>query len=260
MMNTTTSKRNSGGSTRPVIQRKITLSSYQAQQTFRRSFDPTARSFYLLSIVLRAIAHDDQAREVEAMVDVQLDEMQERLTAEALRLERMCEDSGIDPTPTFTRPQEIDAEISTPRINRYLGLINQLDRVVGLISLLWLSGVRSDSQYSAECYLWQRNLLRLSNRIREIANRAVSAANRVKSGQDGEPVEGQETEHDITPVPIDPEGHDDELASGAEPAAGKRGRKKKAPAAPAADEAVADEVADETAPGEAEAESIADAA
>lgn len=259
-------KRNTGGSSRPVILRSTTLRSYQAQHTFRRSWEGTSRSFYLLTVVLRAIANDDEAREVEGVVDAQITEMQDRLTAETARLERICEDSGIDPAPSFTKPQNIDVEISSPRANRYLGLINQMDRVVGLISLLWLSGVRNDSQYSAECYLWQRGMLRLSNRVREIANRALAAANRVRAGVGGD-VNGDADEDalsSLTPVPLDHEDDDqgsdhggehgegraETADSGAEPEAKKRpGRKKK--------EAVE---AGEPIPDEAGAEPVADAA
>ncbi|MCG7871056.1 MAG: hypothetical protein JAZ11_03010 [Candidatus Thiodiazotropha lotti] len=197
-------KTKSGGSSRPVIMQEATLASYQAQQVYKRSYGNTSRSFYMLTVVLRALANDDQAREVESVVDSSLDEMGERLTTEIQRLKKLCDDSGIEPTPNFNKPQVVEVEIASPRAARYLGLIKQLDHVIGLTSLLWLSGVRNDSQYSAECYLWQRNLLRLSNRVREIANRAIAAANRSKEENEKEEV-GQEQQTDSLPEILETE-------------------------------------------------------
>lgn len=169
-----------GGSSRPVMTQAVVFDSYQAQQAYRRAYPNTSRSLYLLSVVLRAQGSDENAREVEGIVDTAMTELSDRFSNETKRLERLCEDNGIDPSPRFSRPQEVEIEIATPRANRFIGLIRQLDRTVGLISLLWLQGVRNDSQHADECYLWQRNVIRLANRISEIANRALAAANRAK--------------------------------------------------------------------------------
>lgn len=234
--------RPNAGSTRAVITIQKTLGSHQAQRSYERSWDHTSRALYLITVVLRAIASDEQARQVETLIDAQLDELQKHYADEIARLEKQCEDSGIEPVIHFTKPRVLDVQISTPRANRYLGLLSQLDRVIGLISLLWLSGVRGDSQYSAECYLWRQRLLRVSNRIRETANQAVAAANRARQGKAESVPEPVEAEHDLTPVPLEAE---EEKPGHEEPAvkASKGGRRKKAEQEPKAsdgDEPVAD--------------------
>lgn len=232
------SNKRSGGSTRPIIVINKTLGSYHAQRAYERSFEPTSRALYLMTVVLRAIANDDDASKVEAIVDGHFEELQKRYTDEIARLERQCEESGLEPHVAFTKPVTLDAEISTPRANRYLGLIGQLDRIVGLIALLWLSGARSDSQYSAECYQWRRALLRLSNRIREISNRAIQSANRTeKAPDDNAETSAPEVEHDLTPVPLEPDEEEGEEATAHDRPA-KPGRKKREKAPVVGDEAV----------------------
>ncbi len=179
------SKPKQGGTSRPVINQEAEFGSYQAQQVFKRSYAVTSRSFYLLSVVQRALTREEIVVQVEAVVDGLLDEISKRLSDEIERLIKLCNESGIDPQPNFNKPQRVQAEIASPRAGRYLGQIQQLDRVIGLIALLWLSGVRNDSQYAAECYLWQRNLTRLANRIREITNRAINAANQSRQEREG---------------------------------------------------------------------------
>ncbi|MES9822120.1 MAG: hypothetical protein ABW161_16890 [Candidatus Thiodiazotropha sp.] len=173
-------KQTPGGSTRPVIKQTVELGSFPAQQSFNRSYAYTSRSLYMLSVVLRPLTSEENVSKVEERVDELLSEMEKRFADEIKRLIALCNKSGIDPQPNFTKPVTVDVEIATPRASRYLGLIKQLDHIIGLIAVLWISGVRTDKQYSDECYLWQRNLARLSNRMREIISRAVSAGNREK--------------------------------------------------------------------------------
>ena len=197
-------KQKPGGSSRPVINQEAEFGSYQAQQVFKRSYAVTSRSFYVLSVVQRALTSEEIVVQVEEVIDGLLDEMNTRFTDEIDRLIKLCNDSGIDPQPNFNKPQTIQVEIASPRAGRFLGQIKQLDHVIGLIALLWLSGVRNDSQYAAECYLWQRNLTRLSNRIREITNRAINAANQARQEREM-PGRDQlaESEPDIGDLPDD---------------------------------------------------------
>lgn len=83
--------------------------------------------------------------------------------------------------PVFSNPLDVVLEINTRRGVKFVQIVKDLDRVVGFISLLWLHGVRSDEQYAAESYLWQRNVMRLGNRIRQIAVRAIIAANNARN-------------------------------------------------------------------------------
>lgn len=167
--------------TRPVIKQEIVLGSFPAQKSFNRSYVFTSRSLYLLAVVLRPLTSEKNVSEVEEKVDELLSEMEVRFADEVKRLIALCNKTGIDPQPNFTQPLTVDVEISTPRASRYLGLIKQLDHIIGLIAILWISGVRTDKQYSNECYLWQRNLARLSNRMCEIIKRAIAAGNQEKN-------------------------------------------------------------------------------
>lgn len=175
-----TPKKKKGGSSRAVINREVALTSHQAQQAYKRSYIKVSRDLYVLSVVLRTLTSDDVAQEVEQMVDNIFTDIRGRFTNEVERLKAQCDDAGVTPTPDFTAPEHVTAEIATPLAGQYLGLIQMLDEVIGLMSALWLAGMKPSSQHSAECYQWQQNLIKSGNRVQEITRRAVNAANREK--------------------------------------------------------------------------------
>ncbi|GLW61705.1 hypothetical protein Hthe01_20540 [Hydrogenophilus thermoluteolus] len=161
----------------PYFVQKIRLNSFHAQQVFNRGFDRCANAIFTLSVVLRAIGTEDQAREVEGVVDDRFNRMFEELRAESARLDKLAEANGIEMGGIdYTHPKEVEARISTPRAVRYAGLIREFDGLVSKFDALWLSGVIPDSEYSRSLYLWKRQLLRLAGSIRSITTRAMNAA------------------------------------------------------------------------------------
>ncbi len=166
----------------PFFIHKVKLHSFHAQQVFDRSFEVCASAIFTLTIVLRIVGTDEQAREVEAIVDERLRKMFEDMRAETVRLDKVAEGdgtefSGID----YSRPKEIDARINSPRAVRFVGLIREFDGLVSKFDTLWLSGVIPDSDYSRNLYDWKRRLIRLARGIRSISGRAMSAARRKES-------------------------------------------------------------------------------
>lgn len=53
----------------PYFTQKVRLHSFHAQQVFDRGFDLCTTAIFSLSVVLRIIGTDDQARDVEGIVD-----------------------------------------------------------------------------------------------------------------------------------------------------------------------------------------------
>lgn len=177
----TTSRDNS--KSHPYFTQKVKLHSLHAQQVFDRGFELCASAIFSLSVVLRIIGTDQQAREVEGMVDERLNKAFEDIRGEAARLEKLAEANGIEfKGIEYSRPKEVEAKITSPRAVRYLGLIREFDSMVAKLDTLWLSGVVPDGNYSRSIYEWKRRLLRLAGGIRSIAGRAMIAA-RKKGGQ-----------------------------------------------------------------------------
>lgn len=170
----------------PYFTQKVRLHSFHAQQVFDRGFELCANAIFSLSVVLRIIGTDEQAREVEGIVDERLNKMFEDIRGEAARLEKLAEANGIEfKGINYSHPKEIEAKITSPRAVRYVGLIREFDDLVTKLDTLWLSGVIPDGNYSRSIYEWKRRILRLAGTIRSIAGRAVNAARR-KETQDKE--------------------------------------------------------------------------
>ena len=154
----------------PYFTQKIKLHSLHAQQAFDRGFELCANAIFSLSVVLRIIGTDEQAHEVEGLVDERLNKMFEDMRNEASRLDKMAEANGIEfKGIDYSHPKEVEAKITSPRAVRYVGLIREFDGLIAKLDTLWLSGVIADSAYSRSIYEWKRRLLRLAVGIRSIA-------------------------------------------------------------------------------------------
>lgn len=162
-----------------VVRTKVKLRSRQAQQTFRRSYNTAARASYTLAVMLRIYASDAEAEGVGAIADEMLTGVRDEIAAEIARMEIVLKEHGIEGGAVdYTEPEEFDAEVSSPRASQFLMLLGSMDRFIGLMDLLWLSGVYTDTQYHAGCYQWQRRMTKLANRLRNLAQRSMALARR----------------------------------------------------------------------------------
>ncbi|WP_205617442.1 AcaB family transcriptional regulator [Pelomicrobium methylotrophicum] len=169
----------------PYFTQKVKLHSFHAQQVFDRGFELCANAIFSLSVVLRIIGTDEQAREVEGIVDERLNKMFEDIRSEAARLEKLAEANGIEFNGIeYSHPKELEAKITSPRAVRYLGIVREFDGLVAKLDTLWLSGVIPDGNYSRSIYEWKRRLLRLAGGIRSISGRAMIAARRKEAQGD----------------------------------------------------------------------------
>jgi hypothetical protein len=169
---------------RPYFTQKVRLQSLHAQQVFDRGFELCASAIFSLSVVLRVISTDSQARDVEGIVDERLNKVFEDIRGEAARLEKLAEANGIEfKGIEYSHPKEIEAKITSPRVVQYLGIVREFDSLVAKLDTLWLSGAIPDGHYSRGLYEWKRRLLRLTGGIRSIAGHAMIAARRQQEAQ-----------------------------------------------------------------------------
>jgi len=167
----------------PYITREITLHSDHAQRAFRRVYKSVSDSFYLMGIVFRIIGSKEEVEGVESLVTELLNDTKNDLQNEMARLNKLCDDNGIDVNLNFTETATMSARITSPRGAEFLAMIEEADRVIIAMSTLWLSAIFDDRQYSAMSYMWQRRLVKLAGRIRNITATAIRKA---KSSPDPE--------------------------------------------------------------------------
>ncbi len=168
---------------RPFLTQKALLNSLHAQHIFDRGYEMCANALFSLSVVLRFIGTEEQAQEVDAMVDVLINQALEDIRKESLRLQEIAESNGIETTIGYTSAKTVDVQITSPRSIKYLAIIREFDGMMGNMDALWLSCVITDTQYARGVYEWKRRILRLAGQIRQIATRAVLAARRKETAE-----------------------------------------------------------------------------
>ncbi|AJF08150.1 AcaB family transcriptional regulator [Geoalkalibacter subterraneus] len=185
---------------RPFFSRKITLGSHQAQQVYKRGFEVTSDAFSEIGIVLRIVGTEEEAKAVEKVVDDMLDKVSTELKQEKERMQKLLDENGIVGDPQFTDPLSTEAQIFNPRAGRYLSLISEVDSVIRSMTLLWLSGVLTDGQYTNGAFHLQRRLLKISATIRNIARRARFAAYRKRNQAQNQRAKDKEKQKEKAPA------------------------------------------------------------
>ena len=168
---------------RPFLTQKALLNSLHAQQIFDRGYEMCANALFSLSVVLRFIGTEEQAQEVDAMVDALINHALEDIHKESLRLKEIAESNDIETTIGYTSAKAVDVQITSPRSIKFLAIIREFDSMMANMDALWLSCVITDTQYARGVYEWKRRILRLAGQIRQIATRAVLAARRKETAE-----------------------------------------------------------------------------
>ncbi|MHB8409541.1 MAG: hypothetical protein ACYDHY_15865 [Acidiferrobacterales bacterium] len=172
---------------RPFVVQTQRFASVSAKKIHDRAYARVDSALYGISMVLRITGTEDGAASVEQVVDEHLAGVARDLAAEQARLRILADEHGVAIQIQYTRPTTIEAQVSSPRSMRFLGMIRDLDTLIGAIDGLWIAGVLDDRQHSQAVYLWQQRLVRLASRLIELAGRAFSAARRQgKIAEDGE--------------------------------------------------------------------------
>lgn len=168
---------------RPFLTQKALLNSLHAQQIFERGYEMCANALFSLSVVLRFIGTEEQAQEVDAMVDALIDQALDGIQKESARLKEIAESNGIETTIGYTSAKTVDVQITSPRSIKFLAIIREFDGMMANMDALWLSCVITDTQYARGVYEWKRRILRLAGQVRQIATRAVLAARRKETSE-----------------------------------------------------------------------------
>ena len=168
---------------RPFLTQKALLNSLHAQQIFERGYEMCANALFSLSVVLRFIGTEEQAQEVDAMVDALIDQALDGIQKESARLKEIAESNGIETNIGYTSAKTVDVQITSPRSIKFLAIIREFDGMMANMDALWLSCVITDTQYARGVYEWKRRILRLAGQVRQIATRAVLAARRKETSE-----------------------------------------------------------------------------
>ena len=185
----------------PFLMNTLTLKSFHAQQTFTRGFGICSEAIFQLSVVMRAIATEEDAIAVDEAVDRELSVVAKDMKAELERLKQYAEGNGYAYEGVqYSLPQVFTPQITSPRSVLYLSLLRDLDLLVERLDTLWLAGAMSDKEHNQAIFQWKRRTLRVSGTIRTLVFRAIGAAQRKEIHNVQDPRVGTAIDPDKSPA------------------------------------------------------------
>ena len=187
---------------RPTLSQTVTLNTPCAQRVFNRVYAEVSRNLYSLGVVTHVLSADESfAEDLNKVVKERFDELKEKLDDEIKRLDTVRDAAGVTAVPAYTEPQSIENDVSTPMTFHFIRLLQTLDKIVILLDSLWLTEEIDVKQKLRMEYMWQKRMLKFSNQLRELNNRARKASKLKSSAND----EAAETE---TKAVAEPESSD----------------------------------------------------
>jgi len=163
-------------------------------------FKGVSPALFAIDVVTRNMGKRNPAfdhKAIIAAVESRLSLVEEEFKGELERLELFIRNEGIKARASYNSPVEITYEITTPQIQRAAELVEQLDRLVGLVDTLWLTGRLSQE----ECEKFKASKTKmLAKAFRNLISTGFAA--RKKAFEDTSP-EALETQSDILKAEAD---------------------------------------------------------
>lgn len=158
------------GNSRATIVQQLKIESTPATKVYKRHFEIISAHLYNMGVMVPIITSQDIASHLENQIDAYMAQAEEGLNKEISRLQGIMESNAIDTEPTYTNPEVIEVEITTPHAARFLRMISHLDRTCLLVDTIWLHGVFTNSQRNRALYNCQQRVARVGGRIRNLNN------------------------------------------------------------------------------------------
>lgn len=161
----------------PYYERTVVLNTTPAQLAFESAYRPCAKALQGLSSILpNMVSNKNELDAVYEAVENKLKEGLSEIREEANRIKKIAEDNGIELGKLkYTNSVSVNADLSSPRIDRYLQIIIELDELITLIHTAWFAGFIADDVKSALERRWRRKVISVAAEIKNISNRAFKA-------------------------------------------------------------------------------------
>lgn len=155
----------------PVWTCTIKLNTDFAQRVYKRTWDRLKADLYVLTVRTRSSGMDEAAKAIEGVISEAFEHARRDLEGDLARSEAIMDDAKITDLPTYKGAQAVEAEYSTPRAKEFLNLVLQMDQLLARYDALWLTGQIDTQQRMQRSQNWQRRLIKIANRLRELGNR-----------------------------------------------------------------------------------------
>jgi hypothetical protein len=169
---------------RPIFVRSIKINSLQAARIIDRSFKKLRHSLFQTSVIMKITFGEKEIEEIDNFIDKAFDEEQQYITSEKARVQAILDANDIQSNATYTKPKEYSLEIDSPRANRFLLLVLDVDKLITVIDTAWLSGEITDKAKKQLTFTIQQRLVKCAARIIGLESRTRAAAYKMGKGDE----------------------------------------------------------------------------
>src|SRR5690606_24594296 len=130
----------------PVLKQRISLRTQQAQRVVNRSLARVSYALFSLDVILRIIGEPKEVDEVEKMISDAIDAVSKELIATTQQIKAVMKSAAIEELAPYSNPMEVEVEITSPHVAKYVRLIVMLDELIAHIDTVWLQGELKSNQ------------------------------------------------------------------------------------------------------------------
>jgi len=214
---------------RPILSRKLSLSSTEANRVYLRCFDNVSKNLYALDVICAELLPLEFAEAQTKMLDDKFVELRNEMHTHLDQAKAMYYDVlGISEDASFSCTKEYTVDYSTHYVVQFLELIELLDAFMKVIHTARAYGGLKATNVRSRAYERQQRLIKFSGQLRfhsqeiwgRIKNRSAyhDADNSSKEAKEAVKIIG-----DIMQQPEIPAGTDDAVEATA-PALSRQGR------------------------------------
>jgi hypothetical protein len=162
----------------PVFSCTLQLNTDFAQRVYKRSFDRLKADLYVLTVRTRSSGMDEAAKAIETIISEAFASARKDLESELERSDALLDDVKLSDLPEYEGALTTKAKYSTPRAKEYLDLLQKMDQLLMRYDALWLAGHIETQPRVARSQNWQRRMIKIANRLRELGIRTRASMTR----------------------------------------------------------------------------------
>lgn len=158
------------------ITRTVAFSSPACQSAFTKGFYIVSRNVWFVAILGPIIVGDEKADAAEKVIMQSVKKIKEEVENKEAQLREIVKGYGYKDSAAYAKPYQFEADVFHPVANRYLDLMESVDRVFALATTLW---IKEDIEKTARVKIeldMRKKFVQILNTSRAAYNTVLKAA------------------------------------------------------------------------------------
>ena len=170
------------------FEKTVELASKPIQIAFERTFERCQLALFEFEMIAPIIAHDDDGvRAVNAALDKKMRSFETFVEGERNRINKILEDNGKQLNRgEFTKPREFTVKVYTPRVSRYLEMLQLADEMIATYGRAWLEGFMDEINFKRMVFAIRMRTINLAREVWELHTRSFYALRKQRKAKDEE--------------------------------------------------------------------------